>query len=124
MTIAAIFRHGNPVMVDYTNASTAIVEGDMVLQGSVTANTGGTGAVLTVAHRPIANGAIGALAVGGGVYGCVVASNYAAFSKVYKPSGNSILTTTSTNNALFGFTVETSAATNAVVKCYHQPTPV
>ncbi len=123
MTVGANFRHGDPVMVDYLNSSTNIAAGDMVLQGSVTANTGGTGAVLTIAHEPIANGVYGALAVGGGVYGCMVASNYAAFSKVFKPSGNSILTTTSTNNALFGFTVETSAAANAVVKVMHQPTP-
>ncbi len=121
MTVAANFRHGDPIMVDYTNASTNIAGGDMVLQGSVTANTAGTGAFLTICHDPIANGVTGALAVGGGVYDCMVASNYAAYSKVYKPAGNSILTTTSTNNALFGYTVQTSAAANAVVKVLHSP---
>lgn len=121
MSFAANFRSGNPVMVDYTPASGNVAAGTMVLQGSVTANTAGVGAVLTIAHKDIVNNTLGELAVGGGVYDCQVASNYAAFSKVYKPSGNSILTTTSTNNALFGFTVAAAAVANAVVGVLHNP---
>ncbi len=121
MSFAANFRHGKPVLVDYTPASGNVNAGDMVLQGSVTANTAGIGAILTIAHKDITNSTLGEVAIGGGVYDCQVASNYAAFTKVYKPSGNSILTTTSTNNALFGFTVQTSAAANAVVRVMHSP---
>lgn len=110
----ARYRHGDPVMVDYTPGAD-VDAGDMVLVG----NTAGW--TLGVAHVDIANGELGALAAGGGVYECQVASNYAAGSKVYKPSGNAILTTTSTNNALFGFTVEDSAAANARVKVLHKP---
>jgi len=110
----AIYRHGRPLMVDYT-AAADIVAGEMVLLGNA------SGVSMGIAHSAIANADTGSLAIGGGVYDCVVASNYAAWSKVYKPSGNAILTTTSTNNALFGYTVEASAAANAVVKVLHDP---
>ncbi len=117
----AIYRHGEPIMCDYTPGAGNVSAGDMVVLGSVTANTAGTGALLIVAHKDIVNSTLGAMAFGGGVYACQVASNYAAGSKVFKPSGNAILTTTSTNNAQFGWTVETSAAANAVVKVIHKP---
>lgn len=110
----AIFRHGDPVMVDYTPGAD-VDAGDMILIGNL------TGWTLGVAHVDIANGDLGALAAGGGVYDCMVASNYAAGSKVYKPTANAILSTTSTNSALFGYTVEAAAAANAVVKVLHQP---
>ncbi len=121
MTLAANFRHGTPVMVDYTPASGNLAAGAFVLIGSVTANTGGTGALLTITHKDIVNNVMGELAVGGGVYDCQVASNYAFGSKVYRTGSNNILTTTSTNNALFGYTVETAAAANAVVEVLHVP---
>lgn len=108
-------------MVDYTPASGNVAAGAMVLQGSVTANTAGVGAYLTIAHKDIVNSTLGEVAIGGGVYDCMVASNYAAYSKVYKPAANNILTTTSTNNSLFGFTVAAAAAANAVVGVMHQP---
>ena len=110
-----LFRHGHPVMIDYTPAAGDIAAGDMVLIGNT------TGLTLGVAHVDIANTVLGALAGGGGVYDCQVASNYASGTLVYKPAANAILTTTSTNNAPFGFTVESSAAANAVVKVLHHP---
>lgn len=119
----ATFVHGEYRTMDHTPAAGAVDAGDMVLIGSVTANTAGTGALLAVAHHDIANGTLGALAIGRGVYDCMVASNYAAGTKVYKPSGNAILTSTGTNNALFGVTLEAAAAANAVVQCLHQPVP-
>lgn len=110
----AAYRNGYPVMVDYT-AGADIVAGEMVLLGNA------TGVSMGIAHVAIANGDVGSLAIGGGVYDCMVASNYAAWSKVYKPSANAILTTTSTNNALFGYTVEAAGAANAIVKVLHDP---
>jgi predicted RecA/RadA family phage recombinase len=114
MAYEADFRGGLPLMVPYT-AGADIDAGDMVLVGNT------TGWTLGVAHHPIANGVTSDLSAGGGWYDCMVASNYAAGSKVYKPAGNAILTTTSTNNALFGFTLEAAAAANAVVKVLHKP---
>ena len=110
----ATFRHGHPVMVDYTPGAD-VAAGDMVLLGNT------AGLTLGVAHSDIANGVLGALGGGGGVYTCMVASNYAAWTLVYKPAGNAILTTTSTNNAPFGFTLEAAAAANAYIKVLHHP---
>lgn len=110
----ATFRHGDPVMVDYT-AGADIVAGQIMLLGNTTGLANG------IAHKAIANTALGALGVGGGVYDVKVAGNYAAYSKVYWDDANAVLTTTSTNMSLFGFTVETAAAANAIVKVLHQP---
>lgn len=112
--VEAIFRHGNPIMVDWTAASD-LTAGDIVLVANLTGITCG------VAHKDIANTDLGALAVGGGVYDCQVASNYAVGTKVHKPTANAILTSTSTNAAQFGFTVEAAAAANDVVKVLHHP---
>lgn len=109
------FRHGDPVMIDYTPGAGNVAAGDGVLLGNT------TGLTMGVAHKDIENSTLGALAAGGGVYDAMVADNYAAGTLVYKPAGNAILTTTSTNNAQFGFTVEASAAANAVVKVLHHP---
>lgn len=110
----ATFRHGNPLMVDYTAAAT-------ISAGQVLAGGNTTGVASVVAHRDIANAATDAVAAGGGVYDVKVASNYAAWSKVYWDDSGANLTTTSTNNWLFGYTVEASAAANSVVKVWHWP---
>lgn len=108
---------GGVIVIDYTPSSGNVAAGEMVLLG----NTAGPS--MGIAHAAIENGVQGSLAIGGGIYDCQVAGNYAAYTKVYKPTGNAILTTTSTNNAVFGYTVETSAAANAVVKVLHWPIP-
>lgn len=108
------FRHGNPIMIDYT-PSADIDAGDIVLIGNTTGLTCG------IAHDDIANGVLGALAGGGGVYKMQVAANYAAGTKVHKPTGNAILTSTATNAAQVGFTLEDAAAANAWVKVLHHP---
>lgn len=108
-------RHGQPVMVDYTPSSGNVSAGEGVMLGNT------TGITVGIAHRDIENTKLGALAVGGGVYEAQVASNYAAWTKVYKPSANAILTTTSTNNMLFGYTVEAASAANDYVKVLHKP---
>lgn len=108
------FRHGSPLMIDYTPGAGAIDAGDIVLIGNTAGLTCG------VAHNDIANSTLGALAAGGGVYKAQIAGNYAAGTLVYKPAGNAILTTTTTNNAPFGFTVETGT-TNTWVNVAHVP---
>lgn len=110
----ATFRHGAPVMIDYT-AGADLSAGAVVLIGNT------TGLTCAVAHQDIANGDNGSLAAGGGVYDVKVAANYAAGSKVYWDATNSVLTTTSTNMSLFGFTVEAAAAANDVIEVLHRP---
>lgn len=117
----AILHHGNYDTMSHTPSGGDVADGAMVLIGTITANTAGAGGLLGIAHRDIANGVEGTLAIGGGVYDCVIASNYAAGVKLYKPSGNAILTTTSTNNAQFGYLLESAAAANAVCQVLHAP---
>lgn len=116
----ATLRHGNPVMVDYT-AGADIVAGEVIVGPSIVANTTAAGLTTVIAHKAIANTELGAVAAGGGVYDVKVDSNYVAWTKVYWDVVNDVLTTTSTNNAQFGYTVEAAAAANAVVKVLHDP---
>ncbi len=118
------FRHGDPVMVDYTPASGNIALGEVVVLGSVTANTSGTGAVAAVCHRPITNSTLGALAVGGGVYAMVNLNNAATGAKVYWDIQNNTrkVTTVSTNNAVFGW-IAASGGGGANSTCYVSHAP-
>lgn len=118
----ATFRHGNPLMVDYTPSAGNIAEGQVVLVGSVTANTAGTGAIAGIAHRPIVNNALGALAMGGGVYAVTNLNNAATGAKVYWDDTNNKITTVSTNNAKFGY-VEASGGGGANTTCYAKHAP-
>jgi hypothetical protein len=118
------FRHGDPVMVDYTPASGNIAEGEVVVLGSVTANTSGTGAVMGIAHRPITNNELGALAVGGGVYDMVNLNNAATGAKVYWDITNNTrkVTSVSTNNAVAGWIVASGGGgANSTCKVHHAP---
>jgi hypothetical protein len=116
------FRHGDPVMIDYTPSGGAVAEGEVVLVGAVTANTSGTGAVAMICHRPIANNAKGALAVGGGVYDVVNLNNAATGAKVYWEDTNNKVTTVSTNNAVFGWIVaDGGGGANSTAKAFHNP---
>jgi predicted RecA/RadA family phage recombinase len=115
MALEASMRSGDPVMVDYTPGSGNVAAGEVVLLGNTAGITCG------VAHKDIENGVAGELAVGGGVYAIKVASNYAAWTKVYWDDANSVLTSTSTNMSQFGYTVEASAAANSVVQTLHHP---
>lgn len=94
----ATFRHGEPLMVDYTAAAT-LSAGQVVLLGNTTSPTCG------VVHRDIANAAFDAIAIGGGVYECVNLDNAANYVPVWWNDSVNKLTTTSTNNAKFGFVV-------------------
>lgn len=116
------FRHGSPVMVDYTPSGGNVAEGEVVLLGSVTANTSGTGAVAAIAHRPITNSTLGALAVHGGVYDVVNLNNAANGAKVYWGDSVNKVTTVSTNNAVFGWIVKDGGGgANSTAKAFHNP---
>jgi hypothetical protein len=118
----ATFRHGDPVMEDYTPSGGNVTEGQVVLIGSVTANTAGEGAVAGIAHRPITNSTLGALAVGGGVYDVVNLNNAANGKKVYWDDTNNKVTTVSTNNAVFGFIVANGGGgANSTARAMHAP---
>lgn len=118
----ATFRHGDPVMVDYTPSGGNVAEGQVVLVGSVTANTGGTGAIAMVCHRPIVNNTLGALACGVGVYDVTNLNNAANGAKVYWDDTNNKVTTVSTNNAVFGWIVaEGGGGANSTAKAFHLP---
>lgn len=118
----ATFRHGDPVLVDYTPSSGNVAEGQVVVVGSVTANTSGTGAIAMVAHRPITNNTLGALAVRGGVYDVTNLNNAATGAKVYWDDTNNKVTTVSTNNAVFGWVVaDGGGGANTTCKALHNP---
>lgn len=118
----AVFRHGYPVMVDYTPSSGNIAEGQVVVDGSVTANTAGKGALLKIAHHAIVNNTQGALSVGGGIYAVTNLNNAANSAIVYWDDSANKVTTVSTNNAKFGYVVA-SGGGGANTTCYalHDP---
>jgi predicted RecA/RadA family phage recombinase len=109
------FRHGEPVMVDYTPGAN-VSAGDVVLLGNTTGLTCG------VVHVDVANAVQGAIASGGGVYECVNLNNAANYAKVWWDDTNNKVTTTSTNNALFGFVVARGGGgANSACDVLHKP---
>lgn len=109
------FRHGDPVMVDYTPGAN-VSSGDVVILGNTTGITCG------VVHVGVASGIQGAVASGGGVYDCVNLNNAANYAKVWWDNSTDKVTTTSTNNALFGFIVGGGAGgANTTCQVLHKP---
>jgi hypothetical protein len=112
----AVFRHGEPLMVDYTPAAGDIAGGQVVLFGNT------TGLTCLIAHVPIANTVQGALAAGGGVYEVTNLNNAANSAKVYWDDTNNKVTTVSTNNAQFGYVVENGGGgANSLCRAFHVP---
>ncbi|HVL12221.1 MAG TPA: DUF2190 family protein [Gemmata sp.] len=111
----AVFRHGDPVHMDYTPSAGNVAAGEVVLLGNTAGLTCG------IAHLDITNNALGALAVGGGIYDVTMITNIAAYTKVYWDDTNNKVTSTSTNNATFGYLLEGGTGANTVVECLHQP---
>ena len=111
----ADFRYGNPLMIDYTPAANIAI-GQVVLLG----NTAGLCTI--VAHSAIESGKLGAAGAGGGVYDVVSLQNSANGTKVWWDDAADKVTTTSTNNALFGFIVSGGGAgANTTVSVLHKP---
>jgi hypothetical protein len=112
----AVFRHGDPVMADYTPSAGNVAAGQVVLIGNTTGWTCG------IAHVDIPNNTLGALACGDGVYEVVNLNNAANGAKVWWDDTNNKVTTVSTNNALFGFIVDDGAGgANSLCRVHHQP---
>lgn len=112
----ATFRHGAPVMIDYTPATGNVAAGDVILLGNL------TGLTNVIAHTPIANTKLGAVASGGGVYEVVNLNNAANGDKVYWDAATDKVTTESTNMSLFGFVVRGGAGgDNSKCLALHKP---
>ena len=110
------FRHGDPVMIDYTPGAGDVDAGEVVLLGNT------TGLTCVIAHKDIANTVLGAMAAGGGVYDALNLNNAANGAKVYWDNSAKKVTTVSTNNALFGFIVDDGAAgANTTCRALHHP---
>lgn len=99
MALEATFRHGEPLMVDYTPSAGNLAAGQVVLIGNT------AGLCCAVTHEPIENNVQGALSVSGGVYEAINLNNAADGAKVYWDDSVNKLTTVSTNMAMFGFIV-------------------
>ena len=111
----ATFRHGAPLMADFTPAAGNIAAGQAVLLGNL------TGLGLGIAHQDITNNVLGALAVGGGVYDVTMLTNIAAWATVYWDDANNKVVTTSTNNATFGVLLTGGSGANTTVRALHAP---
>ena len=112
----ATFRHGNPVMIDYTPAAGALAAGEVVLLGNT------TGIACGVTHLPIANSTLGAVAAGGGIYDVINLNNAANYATVYWDTSTNKVTTVSTNMALFGYIVENGGGgANTTCRALHNP---
>lgn len=110
------FRHGSPLMIDYTPTGGNVTAGDVVIAGNLTGITCG------IAHLDIENNKLGALAAGGGVYDVVNLDNAADFTEVFWDNANDKVTTTSTNFAKFGYIVSGGGGgANSTAKALHHP---
>lgn len=95
-----VFKQGNPERIDYTPSGGDVDLGQVVLLGNTAGLTCG------IAPVAISNTAKGSLEVGGGKYTVVNLDNASDYEKVWWDNSAKKITTTSTNNALFGFVVE------------------
>lgn len=102
--------HDAPVMVDHTPGS-AVSAGQVVNVGHVP----------MVAHKAIAAGAKGALGAHGGVYRCEPDAAIAAGQPVWWDDTANQVTETASGNNHFGFTVEASYESDALVDVLHAP---
>lgn len=109
-------HHGSPIMVDYT-PSGDVAGGDVVVVGDVP----------MIAHNDIANGELGALAAGGGVYRVpktvATSSAIAAGANVWWDAGNGVATTTASTHKHLGETVAAAGDDDAFVLVKHNPRP-
>lgn len=112
MAFQAKFKHGRPLMVDYT-PSGAVAAGDVIIIGQHP----------RIAHNIIAASALGALAAGGGVYTMTKAASdggILAGQRVFWDDTNNVVTKTETGLHL-GFAVATALTADVLVDVIHQP---
>lgn len=111
MAVATLY-HGDPCMVDYT-PSADVDAGDVIVVGNG----------VRIAHRDIAEGALGALAIRGGVYIVPKATGSALNdgALVYwdATDGNAQADADTGTNKVLGFVVETAASAATEVKVLH-----
>lgn len=117
MAFEATMRHGDPRTCDYTPAAGNIAAGQVVLLGNTTGPSCG------IAHLDIVNNALGSLAIGGGIYDVTMLQNIAPWQKCWWDDSANKVTTTSTNNAIFGYTLEGNTGANTVIEVLHAPYP-
>lgn len=112
----ATFRHGDPLMIDYTPSTGNVSAGQVVLYGNT------AGLTCLIAHRDIENAVQGAMAAGGGVYDVINLNNAANGAKVWWDDSVDKVTTVSTNNALFGFVAANGGGgANSTCRVLHKP---
>lgn len=112
----AVKRHGDPLVINYTPAAGNVAAGQVVLIGNLTGITCG------IAALAILNSTPGALEVGQGIYEVINLDNAANGAKVYWDNTNKKVTTTSTNNATFGFVAENGGGgANSLCNALHWP---
>jgi hypothetical protein len=112
VTGQALYVHGDPVMEQYTPTVTAVAVGQVVLIGPL----------VTIAHAAIALNAVGAVAIGGGVYNCKNISNAASGAKVWWDPVAFGVTTVSAGNSVFGFIASGGGGgANSPCNAMHQP---
>ena len=116
------FIHGTPTKIEYTPSGGNVTAGDVLLIGTVTANTAGTGALAVIADRDITNNTLGSVCVGGAVYAVTNLNNVANGAKVYWEDTNNKVTSVSTNNAKFGYVVYGGGGgANSTAYALHDP---
>jgi hypothetical protein len=109
-------RWGDPRRIKYTPTGGNVAAGQVVLLGNL------AGLACGIATQPIENNLEGWLEVGGGVYDVVMLSNLANYALAYWDDANNKLTSTSTNNAVFGTVVGGGGGgANATVQVLHDP---
>lgn len=109
----ATFRHGdNLCSIDYTPEA-AVAAGDCVVVGSL----------VGVAHVAIAADTLGSLAVTGGVYRFTKTAGsgtaFTAGQKVYWDADPGEITTTSSGNTAFGYTIAAASDDDTTVDVLH-----
>lgn len=106
----ATFYQGAPLMVDHTPSGAAVSAGQVVVVGDTP----------MVAHKDIADGALGALAAGGGVYKVAADAAIAAGKRVVWDDTNNKVSTTATGKP-FGFTLTAASADGDLIYVAHEP---
>ncbi len=105
----AVFKHGNPIMVDHTPGS-AVAAGEVV---EITANT-----FAGIAHSAIEASRKGSLSLGPGVYEFTADGALAIGAIVYWDTTANKVTATATNNPKIGTALTATTADGQKIDVY------